>query len=275
MSWQRHPVFINSWPQQPWVDYAIFIDENGDANLKHVRKCLSDGFLPEDGNRFMQVTGCCMHRNDVEQVKEATLTLKMNHWPEGLFQYKGTLKRVCLHSREIRERTGPFCCSEINYPQFINELTDTIVGSNFSIASITIDKYGLVKKYINPYDPYCVAIEFLLERLLMNNVPNNKKCILILEARNLPDDKILLNKIMMIIRHGTQYCPATMFNRIAGVYFNPKWCREAKERKSYFGLEIADLVGHPIYKYMALGKQDRAYLSIKHKITHHGTKKFP
>ena len=36
MSWRNRPTFIDNWPKN--VDYLIFIDESGDASLKHVIK---------------------------------------------------------------------------------------------------------------------------------------------------------------------------------------------------------------------------------------------
>ena len=67
-------------------------------------------------------------------------------------------------------------------------------------------------------------------------------------------------------------------NIINGIWFNPKRTKENNE--TYFGLELADLVSYPIFKYCRSMKQDKAYESIKEKIYnyHHngyGLKLFP
>ena len=52
--------------------------------------------------------------------------------------------------------------------------------------------------------------------------------------------------------------PATIFDptashssRIKGVYFNPKWCKAADDRMSYWELELADLCAYPRHLYSA------------------------
>ena len=276
MGWKRRPTFIDDWPKDVIVDYAIFIDENGDSNLKHVKKCVISNTQPENiGNRFFQVSACCVQREHISEIKDRIVRLKNAHWEDGLFEYKGLMKRVVFHSREIRHAEGPFGHDFINHDDFLCGLSQVMVDSHFHIAAICIDKYKLVKKYSTPYDPYVVAVEFLMERLVRNYIPNGKKCLLVFEARNPDADRELLKKINACIVTGTDYANPIQLNCIAGVYFNRKWCESAQCLKSYFCLEIADLVGYPIYKYMTIGERDRAYQLIGRKILDYGLKKFP
>ena len=80
------------------------------------------------------------------------------------------------------------------------------------------------------------------------------------------EDKVLLNKIKHLIDHGNNMNPSSTFSKIKGVYFNPKWCHTADDKKSYWELELADLCAFPIHKYLAYGTADPAFDILKRKI---------
>ena len=87
----------------------------------------------------------------------------------------------------------------------------------------------------------------------------NESCVVILESRGKTEDTELLNQIKLLIDHGNRYNPASLFSKIRGVYFNPKWSQASHCQKSYWSLEIADVCSYPVYKYFAHGKRDQAF----------------
>ena len=50
------------------------------------------------------------------------------------------------------------------------------------------------------------------------------------------------------------------------VYFNPKWCKESDNKKSYWELEIADICAFPIHKYLSYGKTDKSFEVLESKL---------
>lgn len=282
MSWRTRVCHVDTWPSDD-IDYAIFIDENGDANLKHAIDAKRKGRPIEEGNRFFQISACCVCRSDIEKIRNDVLSLKQRHWPNGMFMYNGCdNKRVCFHSRDIRRKVGPFSSNVINRTIFLNELTSIMASCNYKIAAYCIDKYALVSNYKYPEEPYALAVDFLLERIVRNFVPPDKRCILVLETRTKQNDQALLNRIIYTLDFGTEYVNPKQLSCVSGVYFNPKWCISTNNQCSYFCLEIADLVGYPIYKYLVRGNEDAAFQAIKHKIIGFpdrmngiGLKKFP
>ncbi len=280
MSWTKRPTFIDHWPENQNVDCVIFADENGDADLSFVKKQLSLGRSVADEQRFFTLTTCCVYKDNFPALRDALLQLKLRHWDDGLFTYNGVKKRVCLHSRDIRRREGAFHNRIINRTQFLEELTNVLSKTQYGIASYCVDKVKHVQRYQDAVYPYSLCFDFLLERITINYIRPWNNCIIILEARGKDHDRMLLEKIMKSLAHGTRYRTAKQLSNIVGVYFNPKW-KLCDEEKSYFGLELADLVSYPIHKRMVHNREDPAYESICEKIfgypdnLHYGLKRFP
>lgn len=279
MSWRNRPTFIDYCI--PDVDYVMFIDENGDCDLKSIIKNIQNGIETMDNNIQFTMTGVVVRKDDLENIKNEVLELKCRNWEEGYFKYKKNEKRVCFHSREIGRGEGPFSKELINRETFLNELTDVLSRIPANIISSSIDKLSHVKKYCNPQHPYNLCLNFVLERLAKFYLKNNETAIIILEARGKVEDKELLNHIKYTIDNGTRYVNREYFTRIKGIYFNPKWQGNSEFKKSYYGLELADLYSYPIHRYCRLNKKDMSFNVLEHKLYRYpkydgsGIKKFP
>ncbi|SKB00056.1 Protein of unknown function [Caloramator quimbayensis] len=279
MSWRNRPTFIESCPED--IDYILFVDENGDSNLKYIKKCIINKHLPDNNNRFLTITGTIVKKEDLTNIKNKILALKQKYWENGMFYYKGHLKRVCFHSVDIRTKKGPFSDKIIRYNDFIIDLSAILDEIPAIIVSSTIDKYNLYMKYNSPYNPYNLSLNFVLERFVKYILKPGEKGIVILEARGEKDDKKLLDHIKFIIDNGTNVVSSNYFSKIKGVFFNPKWHAQSNGKKSYFGLEITDLYSYPIFKYCSTGTKDKAFQTLESKLfkypnyTGCGVKKFP
>ena len=90
-----------------------------------------------------------------------------------------------------------FDIKKIDYAGFMNDLSDLIARLNYKIISVSIDKENyLLKRY--QFNIYNTAMCFLLQRYIYV-MPNNKKGIVMLEARGKDEDYILLNEMKHII----------------------------------------------------------------------------
>lgn len=269
MDWQNRPTSCDYWESN--IDYTLFIDENGDSNLKHIIKMRKASREVDLDNRFFTVTGCAINKKDFSYIKKSIAELKLKYWNEGKFLYKDKdgekLKRVCFHSKEIRDEKGPFCNSVIDCKSFKRNLTDFIKNIPITLFSSSIDKY---KHYLlhedNPISPYSLSLVFILERFARFFLNANETGIIILESRGKKEDREILQYILNVICKGTYYVSQSYFNRIKGVYFNPKWCVNANEQSSYFGLEIADICSYPIHKYVKYGTKDSVFEIVEEKL---------
>lgn len=222
-----------------------------------------------------------MRKSNFINSKKEIVSLKESHWEDGLYNYKGKLKRVCFHSHEIRKGKDAFSDIIIDKTKFITDLSNYMMNIEVDIFSSTLDKEAYCERYMNPVNPYDLCMNFILERFVKYYLKSDEKAMIILEARGKTEDEKLLNHIKNIIDNGTYYVSSSYFKKIKGVYFNPKWCKEADDKKSYFGLEIADLVSYPIHKFNTKNCKDRAFECIEDKIYGfpkyggRGIKKFP
>lgn len=277
-NWRNRPTPVDFVPSN--ITYIVSIDENGTSNLQRVLDAKRNGKTLPDSERDFTVSACVIRTNDFPSAREQVMALKQKYWDDALFEYNGATKRVCFHSREIRGRKDAFHPSVIDYGAFILDLTQLIASLPMTIYASHIDKVRHVNRYIHPDSPYDLCMNFVLERIL-RDIGTNETCIVILESRGKREDKLLLDQIKELIDHGNRYHPASLFSKIKGVYFNPKWSKIDSEQKSYWSLEIADVCSYPIHKYFAHGTKDRAYEVVETKLKrypHHmgvGLKSFP
>lgn len=279
MSWRNRPKFITHCPKD--IDVILFIDESGISSLKSVKKHLSKNTPLNEGEKMFSICGCLIQKKNLSTITKDILEVKNKHWENGCFQYKDGLKRVCFHSYEIRKCRNAFDKNCINREDFLTDLSDFMKSVPTTIITSAIDKVAYCKKYPQGEPIYNKCMTFIIERFAFILNKKNLNGIIMLEARGKKDDKDLLDYLKNVLDYGTDYLGTHKLSRIKGVYFNPKWCKEESCLKSYFGLEISDLISYPFYKYYMCGSKDRAFLSIENKLYNYpnprgyGIKKFP
>lgn len=278
-NWRNRPTTID-YIDGSKINVVISIDESGSANLKQVIKAKRAGVPPVESEKHFTVTACTISMKDFVNARDMVMALKTKYWTDGLYIYKGTQKRVCFHSREIRGRKEAFHPDIIDYDAFVTDLSQLMATIPMRIYASHIDKERHVKQYLYPAEPYDLCMTFVLERIL-RDLPADQNCVVILESRGSKEDREVLDFIKRLIDHGSGYHPASHFSRIKGVYFNPKWCKMMNDKMSYWELELADLCAYPIQKFFVYGTEDPAFRVIVPKLSHYphymgkGLKSFP
>ncbi len=263
--WYDKPIRVLSLKRE--IDYIMCIDENGSSsNLTYVLKQISNEKELSEDDKYFTITGCIFTKDDYFNSKRLIKSLKNKYWNNGVF-YDTKSKRdkeICFHSRDIRKHNGCFNDNIINYNEFMIDLSDTMKDIKCKIISISVNIYEYLKKGYT-HNIYNVAFDFLLERYIYDT-ENNKKGIIMLEARGKEEDKELLKHISKVINHtGTKKISSKeLKNKIDGVYFNPKWNEDYNF--TYVGLEITDLFSYPIHKYIKRNIKDKAFLIFEDKI---------
>lgn len=277
-NWRNRPTAIDFIPKS--IGHIISIDESGSSSLKQVIKAKNNGSPLADSEKHFTVTACTINMKNFAIARDMVMNLKHKYWKDALFTYKSGVKRVCFHSREIRNRRVAFNPEIIDHPSFIADLSSLMANIPMTLYASHIDKERHVNQYKYPDSPYDLCMVFVLERVLYD-LDGNDSCIIVLESRGRKEDRELLTFIKYLLNHGSRYNPATFFSRIKGVYFNPKWCRIENDRMSYWELELADLCAYPIQKYFVYGKKDKAFKTLLPKISSYpnvngkGLKSFP
>lgn len=243
--WKTRPRLIEYWPED--VDIVMGLDENGSSDLVSIKRKIDAGSPIDISIKDFTLTGVVFNRSNYETLKQQMNDVKYSFWDGGLSDYKGELKRVCFHSREIRKREHPF--NKINYDDFIPALSKMIDSIPTRIFSCYIDKEKHFKRYKTPDHPYHVAVRFILERYCKGLNDANKKGVIIIESRGPKEDKFVLGHILEIIEKGSTQNSSNHFKNLVGVYFNPKWWVADNNQSSFVVLELADLISFPIHKY--------------------------
>lgn len=253
MDWKIKPIKCDSALLDEYTLF-VFIDESGMAKIskKSYAKIINNEEIPEH-ERYFLLDAVIFDRESIIKCKDSMVELKNEFWPpNGLYNYENQNKKVCLHSRDIRRKTGPFSLNVINYDYFMERLTNFIDSLDIKIVASFFDKKKHVLKYKeNAKEAYCLSLEFIFERIIKMSKTSDK-IIVILESRGKEEDKLIHHHIVKLLNHGTYYCSSKEFNIFKGVYFNPKLSPD--NQKSYYGLEIADLCAYPLYRY-AINKQ--------------------
>lgn len=249
------------------IDYIMCIDENGSSsNLTYALKQISNERELSEDDKYFTITGCIFKKKVYLNLKNQIKTLKNKYWNNGMFYdiKSEKSKTVCFHSRDIRRQNGCFNETIINYNEFIIDLSNIMKEIECNIISININLYEYLKQGYT-HNIYNVAFDFLLERYIYET-QNNKKGIIMLEARGKDEDKQLLRHISKVINYtGTKKISSKeLKQKINGVYFNPKWNEEYST--TYVGLEITDLYSYPIHKYIKRNVKDKAFLVFEDKI---------
>ena len=261
-NWTTRPTKIDNWTKG--IDYVMFVDENGNSEIRDILKCIAKNQTIDVNDKFFTVTGVIFTKQQYAIAKTKLNQLKEKYWENGTYFYKDEQRKVCLHSREIRRRSGAFDIHLIDYNAFMEDVSNLIKSLNYKIISITIDKENYLLKHYQ-FNVYNTAMCFLLQRYVYL-LPNNTKGSIMLEARGKDEDYILLNEMKHIIfETGIKNISSEeLQNKIAGTYSNPKWNKEYDD--TFSGLEIADLSSYPIHKFVRNNNKDQAFLVLENKI---------
>ena len=230
-------------------DYIIYADESGDHSLTKIDK----------GYPIFCLALCAIKKEDyINKIVPAIQKLKFDYWGHD---------KIILHEREIRKEQDDFAFLRINRKvreSFYDRLSKIIADSPFYIFTSIIDKEKLQNKYETPFNPYDIALQFCMERLLsflVSKQQKNKIIHCIFESRGNNEDKDLENAFYKIIaNHKDRNFRGKIFKDID---FHIKF---AKKSSNFTGLQLADLVARPVgVNYLRHNGKNRAYNIIKGK----------
>lgn len=204
------------------TEYRLFIDENGDNNLTKI-----------DKNFPIFCLTCCVFEKDYYHniARNEIDSFKNKFWGRT---------NIILHSREIRKQEGDFkfLNDEKLRSFFYESLDELIVSLDFSIISTVILKNEHKARYKDPYPPYNLALQFIMERFCFSsNRKSNCTGYILAESRGIKEDKQIKQAYRNLQKNGNQY---------DNYFINLTSIQTEKKNKNIAGLQIADLVSYPI-----------------------------
>lgn len=203
-------------------DYIVYADESGDHGLKTI-----DPFYP------VFVLVFCIFKKDA-YINKAITSLqrfKFNHFGHD---------QIILHETDIRKDRGDFAFlkSKAEKSAFLDELTEIVQETPFTLISTVIKKEFYRQRYNTPENPYHIALRYGLERIFYYfsaQQANNGVTHVIVEKRGkLEDDELELEfrRICSGFNYPQQELPFEL------VF--------ADKKSNSTGLQLADLIARPI-----------------------------
>lgn len=223
-----------------YSDYIIFADESGDHGMTSIN--------PE--NPIFVLAFCIFKKADyISIVKQLVAQFKFDFWGHDL---------TILHNHAIRKSTGEFSFlfNEERRRIFLHALNEMIRSIPFWIAATVIDK-RLLSGNSNANNPYDIALESCLDQaygFLKDRAQMPYLTHLLVESRGSPEDRDL------------EATFRTISSRAIPSHY-PLEIRFVNKQVNSSGLQIADLVAHPIARNAIKQKQpNKAFDILKEKL---------
>ncbi|HSX04675.1 MAG TPA: DUF3800 domain-containing protein [Rhabdochlamydiaceae bacterium] len=224
-------------------EYIIYVDESGDHSLSMI-----DPLYP-----VFVLVFCIFRKVDYAQIIEPL-------FKELKFRFFGHDLTI-LHTREIRKSQNDFSIllNENIRLEFFDQLNQIMEQIPLTIVASVIDKQELKAGDSQFSDPYHLALRFCLEKtmlLFQDEEQGNRPAFVILEERGKNEDR-QLRSVFYEIADGENSLGMKI----------PMQIRFANKQTNIIGLQIADLVAHPIGRHiMNPNQNNRSYEILKRKL---------
>ena len=228
---------------QNFSEYLIFADESGDHGLTSINL----------ENPIFVLAFCVFKKIDyISTVKQVITKLKLDFWGHDL---------AILHNHEIRKSKGEFSFlfNEDIRLKFLSELNKAIESIPFSVIAAAIDKRNVKRDHPNSDNPYLIALGFCLEHtyaFLKDKNQLKHLTHIVVECRGKIEDQGLEFAFRRISDQASQQ----------GEHY-PFDIKFADKKTNSCGLQIADLVAHPIARHVIKPDQPNiAFNVVKNKL---------
>lgn len=214
--------------------YIAFLDECGDHSLTKIDK---------DFPVFVLSLVLLKRTDYVDVILPAVNELKLKYW-----DHEG----VNLHSRDIRKAEGPFSIlqNSVRRTQFLAEVSALMTTMPYDLFIVGIHKERLCNRYVKPFNPYDLALEFIMERVLHCLERRQQRVLpLVAEARGANEDNQFKATFYDLTARGPAYVSS---DRIQQYRFPLQF---QDKRKNIAGLQLADLCAHPSARHILRPKQ--------------------
>lgn len=230
-------------------DFIVYVDESGDHSLEKI----------DDAYPVFVLAFCAFYQdNYIDKVVSAVERLKFRQFGHDI---------VVLHERDIRKELNPFkfqSRSEKN--QFIADLTQIIIESNFILIAAIIDKRALSATTELPDNPYHIALRSCLEglsELLSEKGQQGRETHIVFESRGAKEDKELELEFRRLCDGDNDRGKRLPYRFVV-----------ADKKVNSAGLQLADLVARPIgLSYLRPSQSNRAFEILKEKFLCRGGRK--
>lgn len=203
-------------------DHIVYLDESGDHSLDVI-----DPQYP-----IFVLTACVFRKADYSAfVVPSFLNLKFRFFGHDM---------VVLHSRDIRKAQGPFAILQNAQVRqdFLAAVNGAVAGAPFAVVAAIIDKRRLARHPSQPDNPYGIALTLCMERVfshLRSLGQHQATTPMVVECRGKKEDADLELSFRRTAQGSNTHRLPLPFDIVF-----------ADKKANSTGLQLADLVSHPI-----------------------------
>lgn len=236
------------------MSWIAFIDESGDHGMQNI----------DPASPMFALTAAVYRRDSyIADELPSIARLRFEFWAHD---------GVVLHTYDIKKKQGHFsiCANPITERRLRKELGALFERSKVKLIAAVIDKVRHNEQYVDPSNPYYLAVQFVLERIFMMTGAGTT---IVFESRGKAEDAIVRQWAESVSAGDNFRHDAFGF----GIHF-------AKKKWNVGGLQIADLACQPIIHFVRNPDTDRPdWLAVRKrvrsswlgKIEGYGLKVFP
>lgn len=216
------------------MKYRIYIDEVGNNDL---------GSSTNPNHRFLCLTGVVFELDYVKNVLTPDIEGLKNKYFESHPD-----EPVIFHRKEMVNKKPPFkvLANPVVENEFNTEFLHLLDKWKFKSITVLIDKLEHQNKYSTwRYDPYHYCMAIILERFYLRL--KDVGCVgdMMFESRGGKEDLRLKESFRKIYEHGTDWVNASDLQDT----ITSKELKIKPKLANIAGLQVADLVAYPLYRY--------------------------
>ncbi len=223
-------------------DYIVYLDESGDHSLDVI-----DRQYP-----IFVLSACVFRKADYSAVVVPSfLNLKFRFFGHDM---------VVLHSRDIRKAQGPFAILQNAHVRqdFLAAINTAIANAPFTLVTAIIDKRRLTRQSDRLDNPYEIALTFCMEQVfnhLRSLQQHQTSTPMVVECRGKKEDADLELSFRRTAQGGNVHGLPLPFDIVF-----------ADKKTNSTGLQLADLVSHPIGRqHLNPAQPNQAYSVVESK----------
>lgn len=225
------------------MKYRMYVDEVGNPDL---------GSSNNPNHRYLNLTAVII---ELSYVKQAVFP-RVESLKEKYFDSHPD-DPVIFHRKELVNKKHPF--ESLRNPQveadFNAELLQVLRSLDYVVLSVTIDKQEHRDRYqVWRFDPYHYCLAALVERYVMWLRRRNATGDVMAESRGGKEDRRLKSSFKNLYEHGSEFMSS---DQIAGALTSCQLKVKPKQN-NISGLQLADLIAHPVYKAMIASRNNQA-----------------
>jgi hypothetical protein len=221
----------------------MFVDEVGHADM---RSC------QDPNGRYLSLTGVVFDLDYYNRVAVRWVErLKEKHFPP----LQGG-KPLILHRKELVNKNSPFTAlrDPLKEADFNRDFLLLLEKLEYMVLTASIDKLEHLNRYaVWRHHPYHYCQQVILERYAFWLNRRNAKGDIFAESRGRREDFELKKAVRYIFNNGTDFLPRESCQKALA----SEDIKLYRKRENIAGLQLADLIAHPSFKWMMARKESQ------------------